>query len=69
MQKLLTIYLDNLAYLGDKWLTRPNADKHRLVEEHLTEYLDDGWKVASVVGIGGAADVAARGWIIVVIEK
>jgi hypothetical protein len=69
MQKLLTIYLDNLAYLGGKWLANTNADKHGLVEEHLTEYLSDGWKIASVVGIGGAADVAARGWIVVVLEK
>jgi len=41
------------------------ADKHGFVEEHLKEYLEDGWKVVSLFGFGEQVG----GWITVVIEK
>jgi hypothetical protein len=70
VQKLLTIYVDNHAYMGDKWLKGSHADKHGFVEEHLKEFVDDGWKIVSLFGIGGASDgLGARGWLAVVIEK
>jgi hypothetical protein len=69
MQKLLTVYLDNHAYVGDKWLVGSFADKHSLVEEHLKEYMDEGWKIVSVAAFGGADQIAVRGWLAVVIEK
>ena len=70
MQKLLTIYLDSMIYMGDKWIAGSHADKHGLVEEHLREYLEDGWRVVTVSGVGGAADnLNARGWVAVVLEK
>lgn len=69
-QKLVTIYLDNMAYAKSKMLVGSFADKHGLVEEHLQSYLDDGWRIGSVSGLGGSADaVAARGWFAVVLEK
>ena len=42
MQKLVTVYLDKTAY------GMPNnlggyGDKHGFVEEHLQEYLTEGW--------------------------
>jgi hypothetical protein len=70
VQKLVTIYVDNHAYMGDKWLVGSFSDKHGLVEEHLAPYLDDGWKVVSLAGFGGGSDGSgARGWLAVVIEK
>jgi len=70
VQKLVTIYVDNGAYMGDKWIKGSHADKHGLVEEHLATYLDDGWKVVSLAGFGGNSDgLSARGWFAAVIEK
>jgi hypothetical protein len=69
-QKLVTIYLENMAYAKGKMLVGSFADKHGFVEEHLQSYLDDGWRIGSVSGFGGNAEsVAARGWLAVVLEK
>ena len=46
-----------------------HGDKHGQLEEHLREELADGWKVKSLFGFGGAADLNARGWITVLLEK
>jgi hypothetical protein len=70
MQKLVTIYLDNMAYGKGKLLVGSFADKHGLVEEHLKDDLATGWRVVSVFGFGGSADITAvRGWLAVVLEK
>jgi hypothetical protein len=69
MQKLVTIYLDNQAYMGDKWIKGSHADKHGFVESHLKEDLAAGWKVVSLVGFGGADGISARGWLSVLLEK
>ncbi len=70
LQKLVTIYLENLAYGKGKMLIGSLADKHGLVEEHLSEFLEQGWRVVSFQGFGGCAEsVAARGWITVLLEK
>ena len=45
MQKLLTIYVDAHSYMDDKWIKGSHRDKHGFVEEHLQNYLSDGWKV------------------------
>lgn len=69
-QKLVTVYLDNMAYGGGKLLVGSFAEKHGFVEEHLQSYLDDDWRIASVSGFGGNSDsVSARGWFAVVLEK
>ena len=69
-QKLVTIYLDNMAYAKGKTLFASFADKHGLVEEHLQAYLDEGWRVGSISGFGGNSDgTSARGWFAVVLEK
>jgi hypothetical protein len=68
-QKLVTIYLDNMVYAKSKMLVGSFADKHGFVEEHLQTYLEDGWRVTSVSGIGGSRDLAARGWFAVILEK
>ena len=69
-QKLVTIYLDNAAYGKGKVLIGSFADKHGLVEEHLQNYLDDGWRIGRVSGFGGSAEsVFTRGWFAVVLEK
>ena len=68
-QKLVTIYLDNMAYAKGK-AVGSFADKHSLVEEHLQTYLDDGWHIGSVSGFGGNSEsISARGWFAVVLEK
>ncbi len=70
MQKLVTIYLDNSAYMNGKWVKGSFGDKHGFVEEHLKEYLKDGWLIKSVSGFGGNSEgLSVRGWIIVVLEK
>jgi hypothetical protein len=69
-QKLVTIYLENMAYKKDKSLVASFADKHGLVEEHLKSYLDDGWRIGSISSFGGTTEgIAARGWVVVVLEK
>jgi hypothetical protein len=69
-QKLVTIYLDNMAYAKPKMIVGSFADKHGLVEEHLQTYLDDGWRIGSVSGFGGNSEsISARGWFAVVLEK
>jgi hypothetical protein len=69
MQKVVTIYLDSHVYMDGKRFKGTFADKHGLVEEHLVQYLDEGWVVKEIFGFGGAEANAARGWILVVLEK
>lgn len=65
MQKLLTINIDD------------DNDEDLGVKEHLTEYLEEGWKVLNITPLGGAYGfqqegeerVGALGWIAVVLEK
>ena len=68
MQKLVTIYLDNTAY-GKPSVIGCYADKHAAVEEHLHEYLSDGWQVRSLFGLGGTSGLSAQGWLAVVLER
>ena len=43
---------------------------HGEVQEHLAEYLSDGWRVASMMSVGSTGDVAVTaGWPAVVMEK
>ncbi|MFG0332377.1 MAG: hypothetical protein ACF8TS_03350 [Maioricimonas sp. JB049] len=68
-QKLVTIYLDTADYDKGKWLALGRSEAHGLVEEHLQQYLEEGWQIASMQGVGGAAYTDARGWIAVVLER
>ena len=68
MQKLVTIYLDNAAY-GSPKVSGCYASKHAQVEEHLQEYLTQGWQVRSLHGIGGSSGLCCQGWFAVVLEK
>jgi hypothetical protein len=69
-QKLVTIYLENTAYLGGSIFGNALAEKHGLVEEHLAPYLQQGWRIIHLHGFGGNSDgLAARGWILVVLEQ
>lgn len=69
MQKLVTIYLENMAYAKGKMIVGSLADKHGLVEEHLQQYLTAGWSIASVHSFGGVDGLVVRGWALVVLEK
>ena len=68
MQKLVTIYLDNTAY-GKPKVSGCYAERHGLIEEHLQEYLSDGWHVRSLFGLGGSSGLCCQGWFAVVLEK
>ena len=69
-QKLVTIYLDNVAYAAGKTLVGSFADKHGMVEEHLGALLAQGWKIKKIDGFGGNSDgLAVRGWVIVLLER
>jgi len=70
MQKLVTIYLDNGAYKRDHMIVTSYSDLHGQVEEHLGEYLKDGWTIQSVTGFGGNSEaLTVRGWLAVVLQK
>ena len=70
LQKLVTIYLDNTAYAKGKLLVGSFAEKHGVVEEHLNDFLSQGWRVVAIHGFGGGGEsIAARGWITVLLEK
>jgi hypothetical protein len=62
MQKLITVLLHDTA-------KRDAA--HGKVEEHLEEYLCDGWRVHSVTPVGhtGGQSRGLRAWLAVVLEK
>jgi hypothetical protein len=68
MQKLVTVYLHDHAYMDGKWIKGTHADKHGHVEEHLEEYLTKGWTIKSVSGFGGAGG-SASGWFAVVLDN
>ena len=55
MQKLVTIYLDNMAYEGST-MFKGHAARHGQVEEHLKAELAEGWWIVSTTAFGGAAD-------------
>ena len=44
-QKRVTIYLENMDYGKGNTLFDSFADKHGLVEEHVTAELADGWRI------------------------
>ncbi|MEN9675693.1 MAG: hypothetical protein RIS76_1589 [Verrucomicrobiota bacterium] len=68
-QKLVTIYVDNMAYASGKMLVGSFADKHGTIEEHLETYLQQGWRIGAIHGFGGNSDaLAVRGWFAVVLE-
>ena len=69
-QKLVSIYLDNVAYAKGKVLVGSFGDKHGLVEEHLGPFLKEGWRVVKLHGLGGGSEaLAVRGWIVVLLER
>ena len=69
-QKLVTIYLDNSAYGKGKVLVGSYADKHGLVEEHLSNLFAQGWRVVTIRCFGGGSEgLSVRGWITVLLEK
>jgi hypothetical protein len=70
MQKLVTIYLDNNAYAQGKMIVTSYHEMHGLVEEHLANYLGDGWSIKMVTALGGNSDgLSVRGWVAVVLER
>lgn len=69
MQKLVTIYLDNMAYEGST-MFKGHSNKHGVAKEHLKNELSEGWWIVSMHGFGGSAEgYTARGWLAVVLEK
>jgi hypothetical protein len=69
-QKLLSIYLDNVAYAKGKTFVGSFADKHGLIEEHLGPLLNEGWRVKELQALGGGSDaLAVRGWIVALLER
>lgn len=72
MQKVVSIYFDSHTQKGEadekrKWY-QPETTRHGTVEEHLEEYLREGWSVVSVTGLGGARPHSVGGWAVVVLE-
>jgi hypothetical protein len=69
-EKVLTIYLDREGYRVTG--KRSPAQSHGVVQEHLEEYLKQGWKVKMITGAGGAGAGAGEigcGWVVVVLER
>jgi hypothetical protein len=70
VQSLVTIYLDSHADMGDRWIAASHAEKHGAIETHLTNELQDGWRIVSICGFGGASDsLNVRDCLGVVLEK
>ena len=62
MQKLVTIHLTSNV------LHKPM--KPGQVEEHLEQYLADGWVIETVTALGGcASESGAQGWVVAVLKK
>lgn len=58
MQKVVTLYLS-------AW-----KREHGVTEEHLADYLSDGWRVVSVTSAGGTDSInGLNSWVVVVLEK
>jgi hypothetical protein len=57
MQKLVTIYLSNLN------------TRHGTVEEHLADYMQEGWHVSSICPARAPTSKAGGIWLAVVLEK
>ena len=66
MQKLISIYIDVSGYDRKGGLRLSNSDLHGAVQEHLDEYLSDGWKIVHLNCLPGPE---SGGWVIVAIEK
>lgn len=60
IQKFVTIFLAEDV----------RRDKHGKVEEHLDEYLKEGWRITDVrIGTGACDYYGGRGWVGVILEK
>jgi hypothetical protein len=58
MQKLVTLYLNAVKV------------KHGTVEEHLSDYLSEGWRIVSIAIAGGAGGFeSTSAWTAIVLEK
>jgi hypothetical protein len=69
-QKLVSIYMDNGAYSNGKMIVGSYADKHGLIEEHLSSVLAEGWRVMQIHAFGGNSEtLTVRGWIVVLLER
>lgn len=69
MQKLVTIYLDVYGLPRESkgmGLIFSTKDLHGQVEEHLTEYLNDGWRV---INLSSTTSAGTGAWVIATIEK
>ncbi len=67
MQKLLSIYLDVSHYQSKRsGLRFTNADLHGRVEELISEYLADGWRISNLSSMRGTE---TGGWVLVVLER
>lgn len=69
MQKLVTIYLrDSDVHIGRR-IREPDLTQ----QEHLEEYLTNGWSVVSITSMGGSAALpnylCTSGWFAVLLEK
>jgi hypothetical protein len=68
MQKFVTVYVHSKAYAP--WPFDNYGRAHGKVEEHLAEYLSDGWTIRQITGLGGMNRFfIASGWFGVVLEK
>lgn len=44
--------------------------KHGMVEEHLSDYLNEGWRIVSANAAGGSSGAQiATVWVVVVLER
>ena len=75
MQKLVTIYLDREGYRISG--RRSPSQSHGIVQEHLENYVAEGWSIKSIAGAGGggaggggaASAELGCGWVVVLLEK
>jgi len=67
MQKLVSLYLDTLGFERKRsGILFSTEEFHGRVEEHLGEYLEDGWKVIHMTSMPTHGTGA---WVVVTLEK
>ena len=67
-QKLVTVFLHDKQDKGKGAYGDPSTGSCFGVQEHLQEYLDDGWEITEIKTLGGAGGCLS-GWIVAVLKK
>jgi hypothetical protein len=66
-QKLVSFFLHDKVGKNETY-GDPEVNVHFGVQEHLAEYLEQGWSVKELTVLGGAGGCLS-GWVVVLLDK